>query len=121
MQQELLRPQHQPPFHDTDTFKQELAEAIQQIRSEFHRISAEHRAEADRLYQTRLEQIQQQRDREALAMSEKVRSLQAEMDRLRHSNDEAQHEVSKTHFLCLFFRPGYHYLGEERRKVFIFQ
>lgn len=90
------------PVTQPDNFKEELAEAIQQIRSEFHRIAAEHRVETEHLNQIQLDQMQQQREREALAMGEKVRSLQTELDRLRHSIDEAQNEVSKTYFLYLF-------------------
>lgn len=103
--EELKKPSSPPPpiLADPDVFKQQLAEAVQQLRSEFNRLAAEHRAESDRMYQAKLEQIQNQSDREVQRLAEKLRALQAEADRLRCSIDEAQNEVSKKYQCCAFF------------------
>lgn len=87
---------NQQPVYKTDAFKQELAEAVQQLRSEFHQLATNHRDESDRMNQAKLNQIKQQYERETQTMGEKIRSLQAEIDRLRRSIDEAENEVLKT-------------------------
>lgn len=87
----------------SESCKNNLLEAIQEIRKEFHKIAEKNRREMEHLYQIRLSQIQQQNDQEKRMISDKLQNLQAENDRLRRLIEEDQNEVSKIniHFLIL--------------------
>jgi len=86
---------NQPPIQNTDAFKRELADAVQQIRREYERLAAEHRAETDRMNKIKMDEIQQQYMRQEKIMSENLRKLQVEVENLRRLVDELQNENAK--------------------------
>lgn len=98
---------NQPPIQNTDAFKRELADAVQQIRKEYERLAAEHRAETDHMNKIKMDEIQQQYSRQEKMMSENLRKLQVEVENLRRLVDELQNEVSKkkinSRFVCGFW------------------